>query len=96
MSVLRVHDAGRECSEQLKTRRGGADDARLLCVVITSRKSKQGRSYRLLPATCSISRRRQLEGRARQEQSVQPNNSVSPGREISLNEIRRISAPLMG
>lgn len=78
---------------QLKSRRGGADDARLICVV-TTQSHKHGRNYRLptsedldaaLAAQTHLNRKAS-DGRL----------SVVPDEEISLNEIRRISVPLYG
>ena len=80
---------------QLKTRRGGADDALLYCVV-TLRASEQGRHYRLptdvdLKAVAAASE--ELEKRKAAHQGPL---SLVPDEEISLNELRRVSLPLYG
>jgi adenine-specific DNA methylase len=81
--------------EQLKARHGGADDARLMCIVETA-DGKQGRSYRL-PTSRDLeaigAAKKHLHRRAATE-----NGQVSfvPRETISLNEIRRISAPIYG
>jgi ribA/ribD-fused uncharacterized protein len=81
--------------EQLKKRRGGAADARLFCVV-TTRPKEQGRFYRL-PTD------RDLEAVAKAAKELEKRKkahtgplSLVPNEEISLNEIRRISAPIYG
>jgi adenine-specific DNA methylase len=81
--------------EQLKTRHGGADDARLMCVV-SSKEGEQGRFYR--PPTdqdfAAISKvKAELTRKA--EATLEPFSPV-PDEEISFNEIRRISVPLYG
>ncbi len=80
---------------QLKARRGGADDARLFCVV-TTHPSEQGRFYRLPTA-------RDLEGVEKAKAELERRKgahigplSLVPDEEISLNEIRRISVPIYG
>jgi adenine-specific DNA methylase len=81
--------------EQLKKRRGGAADARLFCVV-TTRPKEQGRLYRL-PTE------RDLDAAAKAAEELQRRKkahigplSLVPSEIISLNEIRRISAPIYG
>ena len=80
---------------QLKTRRGGADDARLLAVA-TLHPARGGRGYRLatpndeqvlIEARCEAARLRM--------QSV-AGVSVVPDEKISFNELRRINVPLYG
>ena len=81
--------------EQLKMRRGGTNDARLLCV-ITTRVGEQGRSYRLPTNedTKAVSEAKtELE---RRKDAHTGRLSLVPNEEISLNEIRRISLPLYG
>jgi adenine-specific DNA methylase len=81
--------------EQLKMRRGGTNDARLLCV-ITTRVGEQGRSYRLPTNedTKAVSEAKtELE---RRTDAHTGKLSLVPNEEISLNEIRRISLPLYG
>src|SRR5271157_3045408 len=86
--VARVRD-------QLKSRRGGANDARLLCVV-TIRTSEQGRFYNLpthddLKAVREASA--ELEGR---KEAHHAPLSLVPDELISQNEMRRISIPIYG
>jgi DNA protecting protein DprA len=81
--------------EQLKKRRGGVADARLYCVV-TTRANEQGRFYRLpnesdLEAVARATA--ELEKRKRTHTGPL---SLVPDENISLNEIRRISAPIYG
>lgn len=81
--------------EQLKARRGGTNDARLLCVV-TTQTGEQGRSYRLptIDDTKAVTRAKaELEER---KKSHKGRLSLVPDETISLNEIRRISLPLYG
>ena len=80
---------------QLKERRGGAADARLFCVVISHPKT-ESRSYRLptrqdLQAVQKATT--ELERRQKQHMGTL---SLVPDEQISLNEIRRISAPIYG
>ncbi len=80
---------------QLKARRGGADDARLFCVV-TTRPGEQGRFYRLpTPADLDAVERAKAELERRKVEHTGP-LSLVPDEEISLNEIRRISVPIYG
>jgi ribA/ribD-fused uncharacterized protein len=80
---------------QLKLRRGGADDARLLAVA-TLHPSNNGRSYRLANATDeqALADARTQAGILRTQHvdgiSVIPNELLSP------NELRRISIPIYG
>ena len=81
--------------EQLKARHGGADDARLMCVV-SSKEGEQGRFYRL-PTDNDF--RAIDKVKAELSRNVKSNSeqlSRVPDEEISLNEIRRISVPLYG
>src|SRR5262249_34093953 len=80
--------------EQLKTRRGGSNDARLLCVVTTT--GAQGRNYRLptgADAEAVLAAQKELELRKRKHVGKL---SLVPDEPIPLNEIRRISLPLYG
>ncbi len=80
---------------QLKARRGGADDARLFCVV-TTHPGKQGRFYRLpTPADLDAVEKAKAELERRKAAHTGP-LSLVPDEEISLNEIRRISVPIYG
>ena len=86
--VARVRD-------QLKARHGGANDARLMCVV-SSKVGEQGRFYRL-PTHNDF--RAIDKVKAELSKNVKSNCeqlSRVPDEEISLNEIRRISVPLYG
>lgn len=81
--------------EQLKKRRGGTNDARLICVV-TTKKGEQGRFYRLptrADAAAIEAAQREL---ARRGNTHREDLSLIPDEMISLNEIRRISLPLYG
>jgi len=80
---------------QLQTRHGGADDARLMCVV-SSKEGEQGRFYRLPTEKDfrAIDKVKAELGRNRASNREQL--SRVPDEEISLNEIRRISVPLYG
>lgn len=80
---------------QLKERRGGAADARLLCVV-TTRPNEGGRFYRLVTERDLIAICRTDEELARRKQEYQEELSLVPDEKISLNELRRISVPLYG
>ena len=86
--VVRVRD-------QLKVRRGGTDDARLLCVV-TTQANEQGRSYRLPTRTDLNAVAAAQEEIRRRSVSYKGLLTLVPGEEICLNEIRRISLPLYG
>src|SRR5579883_2334306 len=82
--------------EQLKARRGGADDARLFCIVTLPRDSDQ-RTYRTASSRDTdafANARRRLAKLARERG---PNNlSWVPDEVIPLTEIRRISVPIYG
>ena len=80
---------------QLKARRGGAADAKLLCVV-TTRPRQQGRFYRL-PTEDDLEAVRAAAGElAQREEHHRDRMTLVPNEKISLNEIRRISAPIYG
>jgi putative DNA methylase len=80
---------------QLRTRRGGAADARLFCVV-TTRPGEQGRHYRAPTDRDSAAVR--LASGALAVQAIRSSGPLDlvPTETISLNEIRRISVPLYG
>lgn len=81
--------------EQLKMRRGGANDCRLLCVV-TEHPSNPDRQYR--PATDKDVDvfQKSLAELASQERKQGAAITLVPNETISLNEIRRISVPIYG
>ena len=80
---------------QLKARRGGAADAKLLSVV-TTRPRQQGRFYRL-PTEDDLEAVRAAAGElAQREEHHRDRMTLVPNEKISLNEIRRISAPIYG
>jgi putative DNA methylase len=81
--------------EQLKKRRGGTNDARLLCVV-TTKAGEQGRVYRLPTSGDARSVSRAQEELTRRIGDHRGALSLVPDEKISLNEIRRISLPLYG
>jgi hypothetical protein len=77
----------------MKAKRGGADDARLIALVMI-RPGQQGRFYRL-PSCVDLKAVRdavkELEKRKQAHNGV---FALVPDEEISLNEIRRISVPI--
>ncbi|MBI5922417.1 MAG: DUF1156 domain-containing protein [Betaproteobacteria bacterium] len=80
---------------QFKVRCGGANDARLMCVVQTY-PNEQGRSYRL-PANRDHDAIRSASVELdRRKKTHNGPFSLVPEEPISLNEIRRISAPIYG
>lgn len=80
---------------QLLKRRGGADDARLMCVASLA-KASGGRIYRL-PLSTDLkavdAAKEELQKRIRMHTGTV---SLIPDERISLNEIRRISVPIYG
>lgn len=80
---------------QLKARRGGAADARPFCVV-TTRPAEQGRFYRLPTERDLEAVRKAAKELDRRKKEHKGSLSLVPEEEISLNEIRRISAPIYG
>jgi adenine-specific DNA methylase len=80
---------------QLKVRRGGTNDARLICVV-TSKSAHTGRFYRLPSAQDIEAVQRARVELARQERIHRGSLTLVPDEPISFNEIRRISPPLYG
>ena len=81
--------------EQLKTRHGGANDARLLCVV-TIRTSEQGRFYRL-PTDADLRAVREASTELERRKSAHKGPlALVPDEPISQNEMRRISIPIYG
>jgi len=86
--VARVRD-------QLKARRGGANDARLLCVV-TIRTSEQGRFYNL-PTHYDLKAVREASAELeRRKEAHHAPLALVPDELISQNEMRRISIPIYG
>lgn len=80
---------------QLKERRGGARDARLLCVV-TIRPGEPGRLYRDPTAADLTAVREAAAELGRRSREWGGPLSFIPDEVISLNEIRRISVPIYG
>jgi len=81
--------------KQLKDRRGGTADARLLAIV-ASRDNEPGRSFRLpIPADLMAAQKADDELK-RRKMAHGGSLSLSPSEEISLNGIRRISVPIYG
>jgi adenine-specific DNA methylase len=81
--------------EQLKQKRGGAADARLMCVVTTS-PSVQGRCYRL---PTDRDRQAAQESAAELSRSREQHNgslSLVPDEFIDTTEPRRVSVPMYG
>ena len=81
--------------KQLKARRGGAADAKLLCVV-TTRPGERGRHYRLPNTRDLDAAQAAAEDLIRWKKKHQGPPSLVPDEQISLNEIRRISVPIYG
>ncbi len=81
--------------EQLKSRRGGANDARLLCVV-TIRAGEAGRSYRLPTSADLVAIRQATAELANRRGAHKGPIALVPDEPISLNELRRISIPIYG
>lgn len=81
--------------EQLKSRRGGADSSRLLCVV-TIKQGESGRTYRLPLEQDLVAVKGASAELIRQQSAQGLQLSLVPNELISLNEIRRISIPLYG
>jgi len=80
---------------QLAARMGGAEDARLLCVV-TLHPGKSGRQYRVANSgdeSVAALARAELEARGKQDAG---RLSARPSEPISVNERRRISVPIYG
>lgn len=80
---------------QLKTRRGGADDARLLAVVL-KRDDESGRTYRTETEADMLAFRKAQAELNRQKAEHREQFSLVPDEEIVVTEIRRISVPLYG
>jgi putative DNA methylase len=80
---------------QLKARKGGASDARMLAVRQDSPDSGQ-RGYRLPTETDINAVKRSEEELERQKRSWKGQFSLVPHETISLNEVRRLSVPLYG
>ena len=80
--------------EQLRPRRGGADDARLMAV-ITSNSNTLGRRVRL-PTHANLQAAQAAARRAHQL-TIQPDELFAiPDEQISRDELRRISVPIYG
>ena len=80
---------------QLRARRGGAVDAKLLCVV-TVRPGQQGRFYRLPQEQDLAAVRAALEELRRREAAQQDTPSLVPHERFSGAEPRRIPVPMYG
>ena len=80
---------------QLKTRRGGAHDAKLLAVVLT-RSNQKGRFYRLPSSQDKKAVELAAEHIQKLVASHQTQLSPVPDEIISPNELRRISVPIYG
>lgn len=80
---------------QLKTRRGGADDARLMAVLTLSKDGKD-RRFRLPSRRDEEAATNACSELSRRQRLHQGPLSLVPEEEISLNEIRRISVPIYG
>ena len=81
--------------QQLKGRRGGAADARLLAVV-TVHSHESGRYYRLA-TDADLAAVDQARNELKRRQAQHSGElSFTPDEEICLNEIRRISVPIYG
>ena len=81
--------------EQFKVRHGGANDARLLCVV-TIRASESGRFYRLPTDADLRSVREASTELANRQKAHRGPIALVPDELISQNEMRRISIPIYG
>lgn len=81
--------------EQLKLRRGGAQDARLVAVV-TARSTESGRFYRLANSD-DVEALSAVVSRLKTATAAHPGElSFTPDEAISLNELRRVSIPIYG
>lgn len=80
---------------QLKGRHGGANDARLMCVVL-SKDDEHGRSYRVptIGDLKTVAHAKEILDQRSRERIL--GQTLLPDEEISLNEIRRISVPIYG
>ncbi|MCX6880522.1 MAG: DUF1156 domain-containing protein [Verrucomicrobia bacterium] len=81
--------------DQLKVRHGGANDARLFCVVKIS-KGEEGRGYRLpneRDERSFVKAAQELERRVKDHKGEL---SIFPDEVIPMTEIRRISVPIYG
>ncbi len=82
--------------EQLKARRGGADDARLFCVVTLPKDSNQ-RAYRIAISSDAEAFAKARSSLALLKTDRQTNSEVAvPDEEIPTTELRRISVPIYG
>ncbi len=81
--------------EQIKSRRGGANDARLLCVV-TTRVGEQGRCYRLPNEADARAVERAGSELKRQKDAHQGSLSFVPNEKLDLRGIRHTWAMIYG
>jgi putative DNA methylase len=81
--------------EQLKSRHGGADSARLFCVV-TKRPGQQGRHYRLPYPKDEEAVRRAEEELAKREATISSGDSLVPNEPLDVRGIRRVQVPNYG
>ena len=80
---------------QLRSKHGGAQDARLFCVV-TTRVNEQGSCFRLPIRLDLEAVQKASDSLNRKGSKHESPTSLWPNEEISLNEIRRISLPIYG
>lgn len=80
---------------QLRDRRGGANDARLLAVV-TTKGAEPGRFYREARLSDAGTVATAVAALKERTAATRPGLSLVPDEAISLNEIRRINVPLYG
>jgi putative DNA methylase len=81
--------------EQLRARRGGANDARLFCVVRT-KPGEDGRSYRLPSSADTAAFSAATAEMTRRVKTHKGEFSLFPDEIIPMTEIRRISVPIYG
>lgn len=81
--------------EQLKARRGGANDARMFCVVKT-KPGDEGRSYRLSNKVDESAFAAATQEFIRRTKAHKGVLSILPDEVIPMTEIRRISVPIYG
>ena len=81
--------------EQLKTRRGGANDARLFTVV-TTKPTEEGRNFRVAGKHDMIAFQAAQNELPRRVSDSSGDLSIIPDEIIPMTEIRRISVPIYG